>query len=81
MKSVIIREIRGVFIALQTIFPPDLTEIVTTFFTGYPDLTRYLSAFCALTPRFFSYAGQVRFGIHGVRSVIIREIGGVFIAL
>jgi hypothetical protein len=33
---------------------PDLAELVTTFFTGYQDLTRYLSAFCELTPMFFS---------------------------
>jgi hypothetical protein len=36
-------------------------ELVTTFFTGYSDLTRYLSAFCKLALRFSPKAGQVRF--------------------
>jgi hypothetical protein len=33
---------------------PDLIEPVTTFFTGYSELPRYLSASYELTPRLFS---------------------------
>jgi hypothetical protein len=32
---------------------PDVIELVTTFFTGCSDLTRYLSAFHELTMSFF----------------------------
>jgi hypothetical protein len=40
---------------------PGLIELATTFFTGYSDLTRHLSAFCEFTPGFSPKAGQVRF--------------------